>query len=581
MIQYYTDEKNVQILIALLKSHGLKKIVVSPGSTNVTFVASLQQDSFFEMYSSVDERSAAYIACGLAAESGEPVVLSCTGATASRNYLPGLTESYYRKLPILAVTSTQDESKIGHLIPQIIDRSNLQKDIAKCSVHLQTVKDKNDEWDCIIKANKAILALSHHGKGPVHINLTTTYSNNYSIKELPLIQKIQRISVTDKFPNLLKGKIAIFMGSHSRWSSSQVELIDKFCLFHNAVVFVDPTSNYTGKYRINYNLVALQSIVDENRNPDLLIHIGEMSDMASVVGQPKTVWRVSEDGEIKDRYGVLSNVFEMTEEYFFNYYTQRGTPADDSYLKSCLNTCERINLKLPELPFSHLWVASKMHNKFPDKSVVHFGILSPLRSWSYFPFNSFSDIECYCNQGGFGIDGNMSSLLGASLFNKDKLYFGIVGDLSFFYDMNVLGNRHIGNNVRILLINNSLGVEFHLSKQKNCTCVNDIERYISAGGHYANKSENLVRDYAENLGFEYLRASNKKEFEDIYLEFVTNNRKNKPMIFEVFTNVVDEDEALKSLYNIEFDPKNRLKKIVKNIIGEKSINLIKNIITDK
>ena len=85
MKQYYTNERNVQILIALLKEHGIKRVIASPGSTNVTFVGSLQQDPWFEMYSCVDERSAAYMACGMAAESGEPVVLSCTGATASRN----------------------------------------------------------------------------------------------------------------------------------------------------------------------------------------------------------------------------------------------------------------------------------------------------------------------------------------------------------------------------------------------------------------------------------------------------------------------------------------------------------------
>ena len=99
----YTSERNVQILIALMKHHGVKRVVASPGTTNITFVASLQNDPFFEMYSAADERSAAYIACGLAAETGEPVALTCTGATASRNYLPGLTEAYYRKLPVLAV----------------------------------------------------------------------------------------------------------------------------------------------------------------------------------------------------------------------------------------------------------------------------------------------------------------------------------------------------------------------------------------------------------------------------------------------------------------------------------------------
>lgn len=80
MEQYYTDERNVQILISLLKEHGIKRVVASPGSTNVTFVGSIQQDPFFEIYSCVDERSAAYMACGMAAESCEPVALSCTGA---------------------------------------------------------------------------------------------------------------------------------------------------------------------------------------------------------------------------------------------------------------------------------------------------------------------------------------------------------------------------------------------------------------------------------------------------------------------------------------------------------------------
>ena len=101
MSKYYSDEKNVQILIALLKAHGINNVIASPGTTNSALVASLQTDDYFNMRSAVDERSAAYMACGLANELGVPVVISCTGATASRNYLPGLTEAYYRKLPCL------------------------------------------------------------------------------------------------------------------------------------------------------------------------------------------------------------------------------------------------------------------------------------------------------------------------------------------------------------------------------------------------------------------------------------------------------------------------------------------------
>ena len=144
MKTYYSDEKNTQVIIALLKEHGIRKVVASPGATNVSMVASMQSDPYFEMYSSVDERSAAYMACGLAAETGEPVVISCTQATASRNYLPGLTEAYYRKLPVLAITSSRVISKVGHLAAQVIDRSVIPNDVAKLSVTLPIVKDKED-----------------------------------------------------------------------------------------------------------------------------------------------------------------------------------------------------------------------------------------------------------------------------------------------------------------------------------------------------------------------------------------------------------------------------------------------------
>lgn len=131
MDKYYTVERHTQILIALMKFHGVKKIVASPGTTNITLIGSLQNDPYFEIYSSVDERSAAYIACGLARESGEPVALSCTGATASRNYPSGLTEAFYSNLPILAITSTQHLGRVGQMMPQVLDRSIQMNDMIK------------------------------------------------------------------------------------------------------------------------------------------------------------------------------------------------------------------------------------------------------------------------------------------------------------------------------------------------------------------------------------------------------------------------------------------------------------------
>ena len=93
MKTYFTAQRNIQIVISLLKQNGIKRVVTSPGMTDVPINLSLQHDPYFELYSCVDERSAAYMACGMAGETGEPVALTCTGATASRNYMPGLTEA--------------------------------------------------------------------------------------------------------------------------------------------------------------------------------------------------------------------------------------------------------------------------------------------------------------------------------------------------------------------------------------------------------------------------------------------------------------------------------------------------------
>lgn len=573
MEQYYTDERNVQILIALLKEHHVKRVVASPGSTNVTFVGSIQQDPYFEIYSCVDERSAAYMACGMAAETCEPVALSCTGATASRNYFSALTEAFYRKLPILAITSTQEEAKIGHLVPQVIDRNVQPNDTVKMSVHLQTVKDEEDEWDVTIKANKALLELNHHGMGPVHVNLTTRYSRNFTVKELPPVRKIGRYCLHDEFPEMPKGKVAIYVGSHLRWSQKLTETVDRFCAIHDAVVFCDPTANYKGKYRVDSELVCCQGKYPKINSMNLLIHIGDMSDMFGML-RPEHVWRVSEDGKLADPYRALDKVFEMPEELFFEHYNS-GNEIVNDYLDFCNKSYVEIRKDIPELPFSHIWVASQLFNKLPENSTMHLGILSPLRSWSYFKIPS--SIELYCNQGGFGIDGNMSSMIGASIVNPTKIFFAAVGDLSFFYDMNILGNRHVGPNVRILLVNNALGAEFHLFKQKNSTYVNDIEKYLSAGGHFGQKSPDLVCHYATDLGFEYLSASSKEEFEKVYERFVTPEITEKPIVFELFTQVEDENQALYDIWHIREDKSlnTLIKKEIKHVLGEQTIMSIK------
>lgn len=140
MNTHYTTDRSTQMVLSVLKAYGIKKIVVSPGTTNMAFVASAQSDPCFEMYSSVDERSAAYIACGLSQESGEAVVISCTGATASRDYMPGLTEAYYRKLPVLAITGSHGE--VSNWAPSSAGDRQKRYSQRHCSLQCQYQRNK-------------------------------------------------------------------------------------------------------------------------------------------------------------------------------------------------------------------------------------------------------------------------------------------------------------------------------------------------------------------------------------------------------------------------------------------------------
>ncbi len=577
MSKLYTDEKNALIIIALLKANGIKKVIASPGTTNMALVGSMQHDPYFEVYSAVDERSAAYIACGLAHESGEPVVISCTGATASRNYLPGLTEAYYRKLPVLAITSTQAISKVGHHTPQVIDRSSKPNDAIRHSVTLPIVKDDEDFWECEVKVNQAILELKRAGGGPVHINLPTRYSRSYETKTLPACRVMDRFTATDKLPEL-KGKVAVLIGAHRQFTPEETETLDLFCSANNAVVFCDHTSSFKGKYRVLYSLAASQDQMDLNADkPDVTIHIGEVTgDYSSIAMVGKVVWRVSEDGEIRDTFRKLRYVFEMDEKAFFDRYTDQSKAPSDQYLKQCQVRFKEIRQEIPEIPFSNIWVAARIAHQIPEESVIHFGILNSLRCWNFFEMPA--SVTSMSNVGGFGIDGGLSSLLGASLANPNKLYFCVIGDLAFFYDMNALGNRHAGKNLRIMVVNNGKGAEFRRYNHVAAHFGDQADDFIAAAGHYGNKSKNLIRHYAQDLGFKYISAASKEEFDSVYGEFLTKETLDQSVVFEVFTDSEEESRALEMIRNIKSDHKTAAKNAAKRLLGDKSVKALKKIL---
>lgn len=572
----HSDETAVQIMVSLLKSHGIRKVIASPGTGNVGIVGTMQQDEFFEMYSSVDERSAAYMACGMAAESREPVVLTCTGATASRNYVPGLTEAYYRNLPVLAITASIHLSNVGQGIPQVLDRGSQLKDMVRKSVLIDEVCTEEDRWGAEVSINDAILELTKDGGGPVHINLVTRHSVAFEDGELPSYRCIRRVADSSKLPVLPSGKVAVFVGAHAPFDDELTNLVDSFCDAHDAVVFCDQTSNYRGKYRVLGNMLSWQ---DAYRSPvlapDLLIHIGFVSGSYMKL-TPKNVWRVDPRGDVKDTFRKLSYVFEMSEKTFFAQYAEGSSQGSGTYLREALDEDASVRLHLPDLPFSNVWCAQQSAPLVPEGSVLHFGILNSLRSWNL--FETPSSVTCYSNTGGFGIDGGVSAMIGASLASPRKTFFGVVGDLAFFYDMNSIGNRSVGPNIRLMVINNGRGTEFRNYWHPATAFGDDADMFMAAAGHFGNKSHQLLRHYATDLGFEYLSATTKEDFLNAAARFFDPAPSDKPMLLEVFTETSLESKALKMVHGVRSSKSGSMKQKAKELLGPKGIKVAKRII---
>lgn len=577
--QRYSAEKNVLQLVSLMKSHGIRKIIASPGNTNITFVGSVMNDPYFQVYSCIDERSAAYMACGMAEESGEPVALSCTGATAARNYPSGLTEAFYRKLPVLAITSSQPFGREGQLFPQYTDRTVQFKDIVTMSVQIPYPYSQDDEWANNVKINNALLQLRRNGGNPVHINIATNFSHDFSVSTLPDERVIRRYTVKDLLPELKAEKVCVFVGSHKKFTDELEETIDNFCKRYNAIVLCDQTSNYKGKFRVLGGLAAGQmSYYPLCRNADIIVHLGEITGSYYWFKNTK-VWRVNSDGEVRDPFKLLSNVFEMEEIDFFDYYNRKKKPMENTFFNECIMEEISLNNELQELPLSNAWMCQQTAPKLPENSVLHLGILNSLRSWNLYEIPK--SVYSYSNVGGFGIDGVISSCVGASIANPNRLFFCVIGDLATFYDMNVIGNRHIGNNLRIIVSNNGTGYEMHCPGSIGEEFGENSDLYFAAGGHYGNKSRKLLKNFAENLGFEYISAESKEEYLSHLDYFISSNEHDKPIIFEVFVKEEDDDIAYRLTREIRYDASSKAKEFARNVIGEKGVNGIKKILKNR
>lgn len=568
---------SVNILISLLKDYKVKDVVMAPGASDIPIIHVIEKDDYFNCYSVVDERSLLYFAVGVAQQKRVPVACVCTSGTAVSNFLPGMTEAYYQNVPIIAITADKNPNFQGQIETQKIEQVGIFGESSRVSVDLPIIKDKEDVWLCERLVNEALIEMTHHGQGPVHINVPIIGDiAEYCPDELPKCKKINLIeevscSEFNKYThNMIRqaNKIMIVVGQDVVFEEKDIIELEKFAHNYNCVIAVDHQSNLSCYGTVNtYPVTEMEKDIDESLLPTLVISLGNniaSYDLKYILRRNENIdhWQIDECGRIRDLFQHLTAVFECSLLEFFSACNEGINGNENSYLKRWNEECAKI--KIDNLRYSSFYIAKLLAQTIPENSILHLAILNSTRLMQYFRLKD--GVKTYSNFGALGIDGCLSTFMGQASVT-DELAFCVIGDLSFFYDMNAAGIRHRKNNVRIILLNNTGAGEFYftLGKEK----IDTIDQHIAA------VNNRVARGWVESLGYKYYAVTDEKSAQDVIGQL--DKESDSPIFVEVFLDIEDDTKTTREHY-LKYRSKGKMgtmKSLLKGAIGEKGYEAVK------
>lgn len=548
----FSDKKNILQLAALLKAHGVRKIVLCPGSRNAAIVQTLSNIEDFTCYAVTDERSAGFFAIGLSLQGGGPAAVCCTSGSALLNLHPAVSEAFYQQIALIVISADYPAAWIGQTDSQTLPQPNVFGSLVKMSINLPEVNNEEDEWYCNRLINEAILETTHHGKGPVHINVPVSEPiYRFTVKALPEVRIITRYQGLSVYDRDYKELIARLNQYNKRMVVvGQMNLIYLYekkyekALYKHFVWLTEHLSNQTipGIPIKNFDTAIYTMDTDRQTamTPDLLITYGGQVGSKQLKKYlrnhpPKEHWHVSADGKLIDPYGRLTTIIEMDPFEFLEKISFLMDTKPTNYPLMWENYCKTI--PVPELPYSQMAVTGKLIQSLPTPCALHLANGSTIRYAQMFPLPP--EVEVCSNQGIGGIEGTLSTAIGYAAASE-KLNFIVLGDLSFFSDMNALWSQHFSANLRILLLNNEGAETYHTLPGMDKA--SHSRPFITAEHHTTAKG------WAEERGFTYLCVNEEEELEEMMQLFTSPETKEKPVLLEIFTDKEKDTTQLRAYY---------------------------------
>jgi len=556
MSKAVSDKKVVKTLIDICISEGLREVVISPGSRNAPLTLTFTAHQEFECFSIVDERSAGFFALGLAQQTGRPVALVCTSGSALLNYAPAISEAYYQNIPLVVISADRPIEWIDQADGQTIRQVGALDNIVKYSCQLPTSKNASN-WYVNRLVSEAFYHCQYKQAGPVHINVPLAeplYGKTVhpEEKQRQIKQITSCTSISDKAINQLceewtkHDKILVVAGLQK--PNERLQAILKILSeMEQVVILTETTSNANGDSIVTGIDKVVSTITEDEVHffkPSLLITF----DGAVVSKMVKTFlrnynakehWHISPINHHMDTYQQLTTSIEAEPVEFFEQLLPQIASIKSRYKTTWLKRAERSEKHHTEYLQKEGWndlkAFANLAEQLPSNWQIQWGNSSAIRYSQL--FSEFYNLKSYCNRGTSGIDGSLSTAVGASYISHQPTLL-VLGDLSFLYDSNGLWNKYLKPNLRIIVINNGGGGIFRFIPGPSDS--EELENYFEAA-HQLN-----MQPLAQMYGLKYLLANDASSMNECLSELFSES--DKPIILEVKTPAKDNAGVLKSYF---------------------------------
>lgn len=483
-------------LVELLVQKGVKNAIISPGSRNAPLTIALARHPAIVCKSISDERSAAFIAMGMAQQLKEPVVICCTSGSAAYNYAPAVAEAFFQEIPLIVLTADRPKEWIHQHDGQTIYQTDIFGKHVKQSFELGSDYSHPDAvWFIERTVNHALNVANTVPYGPVHINIPLREpfypAEHESITFNRQVRTVEVLAVEQTLPSKVWGDLlsAIENYDHILIAGGQDALNPALGLIlgqlqeeFNLVVLGDAISNLACK-SIDKQDVFLKSDSQALR-PELLITFGKSfisKGFKAFLRNNKAVehWHLQIGDHLIDTFQSLTKIIPMQPLDFFSKLLeeldfQQFKQGDDEernadYFNQWTEANQRATVytehffqeAIHQTSFNEFYAIKQVMDALPEQCQLHLANSMAVRYANIIGVEAVRKISVFANRGTSGIDGCVSTAVGAALCT-DALVFLLVGDVAFFYDKNALWNRYLPDNLRIVLLNNHGGGIFRM-----------------------------------------------------------------------------------------------------------------------